>query len=145
LDELFPAQIRGPAPKDQLIVLDGKEPKHGSGASVLSAVTVPSQHYLGSAVVDQKTNEIPVARELFKRLELEDRTVSLHALHTQDETARAGLGTLGPIYPLHAMARIQATPKPFHHNRFPIGLVRRPPPSGTPPGIEQISNLKQLS
>jgi hypothetical protein len=72
LDELFPAQIRGPAPKDQLIVLDGKQPKHGSGASVLSAVTVPSQHYLGSAVVDQKTNEIPVARELFKRLELED-------------------------------------------------------------------------
>jgi hypothetical protein len=42
------------APKDQLIILDGKEPKHGSGASVLSAVTVPSQHYLGSAVVDQK-------------------------------------------------------------------------------------------
>src|ERR1700740_3042055 len=36
-------QMRGPAPKDQLIVLDGKEPKHGSGASVLSAVTVPSQ------------------------------------------------------------------------------------------------------
>jgi predicted transposase YbfD/YdcC len=55
----------------------------------LSAVTVPSQHYLGSAVVDQKTNEIPVARELFKRLELEERFVSLDALHTQDETARA--------------------------------------------------------
>ena len=56
---------------------------------VLSAVTVPSQHYLGSALVDQKTNEIPVARELFKRLELEGRLVSLDALHTQDETARA--------------------------------------------------------
>jgi len=82
-------QMRGPAPKDQLIVFDGKEPKHGSGASILSAVTVPSQHYLGSALVDQKTNEIPVARELFKRLELEERLVSLDALHTQDETARA--------------------------------------------------------
>ncbi|MBV8096030.1 MAG: ISAs1 family transposase [Acetobacteraceae bacterium] len=82
-------QVRGPAPQDHLIVLDGKEPKHGSGASILSAVTVPSQHYLGSAVVDQKTNEIPVARELFKRLELEERFVSLDALHTQEETARA--------------------------------------------------------
>jgi uncharacterized protein DUF4338/DDE family transposase len=82
-------QMRGPAPKDQLIVLDGKEPRHGSGASILSAVSVPSQHYLGSALVDQKTNEIPVARELFKRLELEERLVSLDALHTQDETARA--------------------------------------------------------
>ena len=50
---------------------------------------MPSQHYLGSAVVDQKTNEIPGARELFKRLELEGRFVSLDALHTQDETARA--------------------------------------------------------
>jgi len=76
-------------PKEHLIVFDGKQPKHGSGASVLSAVTVPSQHYLGSAVVDQKTNEIPVARELFKRLELEGRLVSLDALHTQDETVRA--------------------------------------------------------
>jgi hypothetical protein len=82
-------QVRGPAPKDHLIVLDGKEPKHGSGASILSAVTVPSQHYLGSALVDQKTNEIPVARELFNRLELQGRLVSLDALHTQDETARA--------------------------------------------------------
>jgi hypothetical protein len=82
-------QVRGPAPKDQLIVLDGKQPKHGSGASALSAITVPSQHCLGSAVVDQKTNEIPVARELFKRLELEGRFVSLDALHTRGETARA--------------------------------------------------------
>ena len=32
---------------------------------------------------------IPVARELFNRLELEERLVSLDALHTQDETARA--------------------------------------------------------
>jgi hypothetical protein len=82
-------QLRGPAPKDQLVVLDGKEPRHGSGASVLSAVSVPSQHILGSAMVDVKTNEIPVARELFGRLDLEGRFVSLDALHTQDQTARA--------------------------------------------------------
>ena len=82
------AQIRGPAPADELIVLDGKEPKHGGGHSVLTAVTVPSQHFLGSALVDTKTNEIPVARELFKQLELDGRKVSLDALHTQDQTAR---------------------------------------------------------
>ena len=81
-------QIRGPAPPDELIVLDGKEPRHGGGHSVLTAVTVPSQHYLGSALVDQKTNEIPVARELFKKLDLDGRKVSLDALHTQDQTAR---------------------------------------------------------
>ena len=81
-------QIRGPAPKDELIVLDGKEPRHGGGHSVLTAVSVPSQHYLGSALVDKKTNEIPVARQLFQRLDLDGRKVSLDALHTQDQTAR---------------------------------------------------------
>jgi len=53
-----------------------------------AAVSVPSQHDLGSALVDQKTHEIPVARELFKKLDLDGRKVSLDALHTQDQTAR---------------------------------------------------------
>jgi hypothetical protein len=83
-------QLRGKPPKDDLVVLDGKEPKHGGGQIVLSAVTVPSQFYLGSAIVEKdKTNEIPVARQLFQRLDLEGRLVSLDALHTQDDTARA--------------------------------------------------------
>jgi hypothetical protein len=81
-------QIRGPAPPGELIVLDGKQPNHGGGHSILTAVTVPSQHYLGSALVDTKTNEIPVARELFKKLDLDGRQVSLDALHTQSQTAR---------------------------------------------------------
>jgi hypothetical protein len=81
-------QIRGPAPPDELVVLDGKEPRQGGGHSVLTAVTVPSQYYLGSAIVDTKTNEIPVARELFKKLDLDGRKVSPDALHTQDQTAR---------------------------------------------------------
>jgi predicted transposase YbfD/YdcC len=42
---------------------------------------------LGSALVDTKTNEIPVARQLFPKLDLEGRFVSLDALHTQTETA----------------------------------------------------------
>jgi len=81
-------QIRGPAPAQELIVMDGKQPRHGGGQSVLTAVSVPSQYYLGSAMVDTKTNEIPVARQLFKKLDLDGRKVSLDALHTQDHTAR---------------------------------------------------------
>lgn len=86
-------QLRGPAPKDELIVLDGKQPRHGGGQAELTAVTVPSQHYLGSALVDTKTNEIPVARELFHQLDLDGRRVSLDALHTQTQRARLGAGT----------------------------------------------------
>ena len=84
----YQSQVRGVPPTDELIVLDGKEPKAGGGHSVLTAVTVPSQYYLGSAMVDQKTNELPVARELFHRLDLDGRKVSLDALHTQSQTAR---------------------------------------------------------
>ncbi len=81
-------QVRGQPPPDELIAVDGKEPRHGPGDAILSAVTVPSQFYLGSALVDTKTNEIPVARELFGELDLAGRTVALDALHTQDQTAR---------------------------------------------------------
>jgi len=81
-------RLRGPAPQNELIALDGKEPKHGSGQSVLTAVCVPSQYYLASAMVDTKTNEIPVAQELFPDLDLKGRFVSLDALHTQTQTAR---------------------------------------------------------
>ena len=81
-------KVRGKPPMEDLIVVDGKEPNHGTGDAVRSAVTVPSQFYLGSALVDTKTNEIPVARELFTELELAGRRVALDALHTQDQTAR---------------------------------------------------------
>ena len=82
------AQVRGQPPPHELIAVDGKEPRHGPGDAILSAVSVPSQFYLGSALVDTKTNEIPVARELFGELDLAGRSVALDALHTQDETAR---------------------------------------------------------
>ena len=82
------AQVRGQPPPDELIAVDGKEPQHGPGEAILTAVSVPSQFYLGSALVDTKTNEIPVARELFGELDLTERTVALDALHTQDQTAR---------------------------------------------------------
>jgi hypothetical protein len=81
-----------------LIALDGKEPSQGGGQSVLTAVCVPSQYYLASAVVDTKTNEIPVAQKLFSDLDLKGRFVSLNALHTQTETARDSVLERGGDY-----------------------------------------------
>lgn len=81
-------QVRGPLPEGGLIVMDGKEPKHGPGDSVLTFIHAPSQYYLGSALVDQKTNEIPVARQMMESLDLQGRIVAADALHTQTETAR---------------------------------------------------------
>lgn len=45
------------------------------GTDVREGVT--NQHYLGSAIVDTKTNEIPVVRELFRKFDLDGRKVSL--------------------------------------------------------------------
>jgi hypothetical protein len=95
-------QLRGPAPKDELIALDGKEPKHGGGQSVLTALCVPSQYLLGTAIVDTKTNEIPVARQLFPDLDLKGRFVSLDALHTQTDTGRHLVLEAGADYLLTA-------------------------------------------
>jgi hypothetical protein len=44
---------------------------------------------LGSEIVEEKTNEIPVAPRLLQRLDVQGRFVSLDALNTQRETARA--------------------------------------------------------
>jgi len=117
-------QIRGPVPKDEWMVIDGKPPRQGGGPSVLTAITVPSQHYLGSAVVDTKTNEIPVARQLFQKLDLDGRKVSLEALHTQAQTARALVLEHGadylltvkdnqPTLPKNIQRRVEAPPAHF--------------------------------
>ena len=69
-------------------MLAGKEPKHSGGQNVVTAVSAPGLHYLGSVVVAEKTNEIPAVRELCPRLALHDKLVSIDALHTQTQTAR---------------------------------------------------------
>jgi hypothetical protein len=95
-------QMRGPAPPDELVVLDGKQPKHGGGQGVLTAICVPSQYYLASGMVQTKTNEIPVARQLFEGMDLKGRFVSLDALHTQTDTGRAAVLEAGADYLLTA-------------------------------------------
>lgn len=100
----FQRQVRGATPPDELIVLDGKEPNPTRGQRVLTAVTVPGQHYLGSEMVADKTNEIPAARTLFARLNWDGREVSLDALHPQAETARALVREHGADYLLTVKA-----------------------------------------
>jgi hypothetical protein len=81
-------RVRGAPPKGDIVVLDGKVPGHSGGLNVVTAVTAPGLHYLGSEVVADKTNEIPAVRTLCRRLDLDGRLVSIDALHTQDQTAR---------------------------------------------------------
>ena len=136
-------QLRGPAPKDELIALDGKEPKHGGGDSVLTAICVPSQYYLGSAIVDTKTNEIPVARELFPDLDLEGRFVSLDALHTQTDTARDLVLEAGADYLLTAKGN-QPTVHQNIEKLLPAPKADFPPRQPTPTEFRTLNFEKGL-
>lgn len=84
----YQTQIRGPAPVTGVVALDGKEPNHSGGQHIVNAMNVPELYYLGSQMVDTKTNEIPVARELLERIDVTNSLVMLDALHTQKETGR---------------------------------------------------------
>jgi len=44
----FQHQVRGPAPKGEMVAIDGKAAKRSGGEMLLNAVTVPSLYYLGS-------------------------------------------------------------------------------------------------
>ncbi len=128
-------QIRGQADPSELINIDGKEPKHGSGDAVLTAVTSQSQFYLGSALVPtEKTNEIPVARTLLEKLDLDGRIVSLDALHTQDKTARALVLEHGADYLLTVkdnQLTIHRTLEKLIDEPPELFSPQQPPPMGT--------------
>lgn len=95
----FQTQLRGPSPKDEVVAVDGKAARRSQGEMLLNAVAVPSLYYLGSEPVPvDKTNEIPVARALLERLDLEGRLVGMDALHTQSDTARALVQEAGGDY-----------------------------------------------
>lgn len=78
-------QLIGPT-KDKLIVVDGKKIRH-SGTEIVNMADGEGR-FLGSAITPDKTNEVPVARELLWRQDLKDRVVVADALHTCAETAR---------------------------------------------------------
>jgi len=91
---------------------------------------VPSQYYLGSAIVDTKTNEIPVARKLFPKLDLEGRFVSLDALHTQTQTALDLVQEHGADYTLTVKDN-----QPGIHQTIK-GLLPEIPEASPPSGID---------
>ena len=123
----FERAVRGAVPINELVVLDGKEPNHGGGHSILSAISVPGQHNLGSALVDKKTNEIPLAQHMMTQLDLDGRLVSLDALHTQAETARKVVLEAGGHF-LLTVKDNQPTVKDNVHRVVPALPAVFPPP-----------------
>jgi hypothetical protein len=83
--------------RDQVSV-DGKELLNSQGAAVVSAYSVRSGRWLGSELVAEKSNEIPAAQRLLRRLDLDGSLVTADAMHTQAETARIVVQEKGGDY-----------------------------------------------
>ena len=89
----------GPVPATDAVVIDGKEVRGGK-LMLVNALAQPSQRLLGVEAVDKKTNEIPTARTLIDRLELNAKMVQLDGMHTQHETVHQILYEKGADYSL---------------------------------------------
>jgi predicted transposase YbfD/YdcC len=89
----------------RLICVDGKEEngtgrKYGTDEEIRNLQTLhvfdaSSEICLFSRIIDKKTNEIPVAQEVLKTLQLKDCIVSFDALHTQKDTIEIIAGQKG--------------------------------------------------
>lgn len=80
-------QVLGPV-EDKTIAIDGKKLRHAGGVELVSAFGLESGRWLGSVCTENKSNEIPAARELLDKIDVTGKTVIADALHTQHETAR---------------------------------------------------------
>lgn len=85
-------------PGGDQVSVDGKELLNSQGAAVVSAYSVQSGRWLGSEPVAQKSNEIPAAQHLLRRLDLDGSLVTADAMHTQTETGRIVVQEKGGDY-----------------------------------------------
>ena len=92
-------EVLGEAPATDAVVIDGKQVR-ASDLMLVHAVAQPSQRLLGVEAVDRKTNEIPTARTLIQRLDLQGRMVQLDGMHTPHQTVQQILHDKGADYSL---------------------------------------------
>ena len=88
-------RLTGPL-QDSLVIIDGKKMRHG-GVEMVNATDGKGQ-YLGGMITDAKSNEIPAARQVLKRLDLTGKIVLSDAAHTQVETGQQVLYEQGGDY-----------------------------------------------
>jgi hypothetical protein len=77
-------QVLGPE-QDSLVIVDGKELRHAD-VELVNAVSGTGR-WLGTVAVKEGSNEIPAARTLLAKTNLQGKKVLGDALHTQHETA----------------------------------------------------------
>lgn len=88
-------QLLGPV-QDSIVIIDGKKMRHG-GVEMVNA-TDGNGRYLGGVMTNNKSNEIPAARQLLGQLDVAGKIVLTDALHTNAQTAQQILYEQGGDY-----------------------------------------------
>jgi len=90
--------LLGPEPRHASIIIDGKALNSSQGLQLVSAFDGDSGRWLGTVAVEEKSNEIPAARELIHQCATDETMVLTDALHTQTLTARNIVQDCGADY-----------------------------------------------
>lgn len=80
------------------VIIDGKALRSSQGVELVSAFSGETGRWLGTEMVEDKSNEIPAARKLMKRCDFDGAMVLTDALHTQTLTARKIVQDCGGDY-----------------------------------------------
>jgi hypothetical protein len=80
--------LLGPETDIEAIIIDGKALRSAQGVELVSAFSAATGRWLGTEMVEDKSNEIPAARRLLERADLQGTLVLFDALHSQTLTAR---------------------------------------------------------
>ena len=96
--------LLGPEEGMATIIIDGKALRSSQGVQIVSAFSGDTGRWLGSEMVEEKSNEIPAARELLERCNVDGAMVLTDALHTQTLTAREIVQDCGGDYLLTVKA-----------------------------------------
>jgi len=90
--------LLGKASEPEVIIIDGKALNSSQGVQLVSAFDGETGRWLGSEMVEDKSNEIPAARTLMERCQLDNALVLTDALHTQTLSAREIVQDCGGDY-----------------------------------------------
>jgi hypothetical protein len=90
--------LLGEASSPSVVIIDGKALRSSQGVQLVSAFDGETGRWLGTEMVEDKSNEIPAARTLMARCELDNALVLTDALHTQSLSAREIVQDCGGDY-----------------------------------------------
>lgn len=121
--------LLGPESDTETIIIDGKALRSSQGVEIVSAFSGETGRWLGSEMVEDKSNEIPAARNLIGRCGTGGAMVLTDALHTQTLSAREIVQDCGGDY----LMTVKANQKGLLENLRDIHSAHKMsafPPSG---------------